>query len=50
MLYEVITIHPQAHKTLSELFGGRRIRKTYLALVEGTPSKNEGEIVRNNFV
>jgi len=41
----VFSIHPQAHKTLSELFGGRRIRKTYLALVEGTPSKNEGEIV-----
>ena len=34
----------EAHKELSEAFGERKIHKTYLAIVQGTPTPLEGRI------
>lgn len=45
----VISIHPRAHKRMTELFAGRGVSKIYHALVAGTPAKGEGEI-RNQLL
>ena len=36
-----------SHKWLSQQFEARKVKKKYLALVEGTPSDDEGEIIAN---
>jgi 23S rRNA pseudouridine1911/1915/1917 synthase len=38
------SIHPQAHGAMTELFHEHRIDKFYLALVQGTPEQDKGEI------
>ncbi|SHI58256.1 23S rRNA pseudouridine1911/1915/1917 synthase [Malonomonas rubra DSM 5091] len=38
------SIHQRAHKKMTEIFVEHRVEKRYLALVAGTPEKNEGEI------
>lgn len=40
----VFSTHPQAHKPLSEAVTQRRLTKVYLALVEGVPKSEQGEI------
>lgn len=40
----VFSIHPRAHKPLTRCFSERRIEKSYLALVGGEPSADEGTI------
>lgn len=39
----VFSIHPRAHKGLTEAFTGREVGKAYLALVSGTPDPTAGE-------
>ena len=38
------SIHPRAHKGLANVFSGRRVVKTYLALVSGVCTQKTGEI------
>jgi len=40
----VFSIHPRAHKGLTEAFVGRGVVKSYLALTAGAPCPPEGEI------
>lgn len=40
----VYSIHPAAHKGLTETFTGRQVEKSYLALVFGIPDRPEAEI------
>lgn len=40
----VFSTHPQAHKPLSDAVTARRLTKVYLALVEGVPKAEQGEI------
>ena len=40
----VFSIHPQAHKKLSEVFQNRSVQKTYLAIVAGVINPEQGEI------
>lgn len=40
----VFSIHPQAHKGLTQAFSEHRVRKVYWALVAGTLAEPEGEI------
>lgn len=40
----VFSIHPQAHKKMTELFKNGQVDKTYLALVSGQPATVHGEI------
>ncbi|WP_305042748.1 RluA family pseudouridine synthase [Geoalkalibacter sp.] len=40
----VFSIHPRAHKPLTEAIGARRLDKVYLALVQGVPKARAGEI------
>ncbi|HMB14935.1 MAG TPA: RluA family pseudouridine synthase, partial [Pelovirga sp.] len=40
----VFSIHPQAHKKMTELFKTGTVDKTYLALVSGQPDSTAGEI------
>lgn len=40
----LFSIHPKAHRALTQAFTGRTVDKTYLALVQGEPSAPEGEI------
>ena len=39
----VFSIHPRAHKKMTEQFRGHQIDKTYWALVEGVPDAAEGK-------
>ena len=43
----VFSIHPKAHRPLTQAFSGRRVDKTYLALVQGRPAADAGEIRSN---
>ena len=38
------SIHPRAHKNMTEIFVQHRIEKRYLTLVQGTPTPPQGEI------
>lgn len=40
----VFSIHPRAHKPLTEAISARRLDKVYLALVQGVPRMEVGEI------
>lgn len=39
----VFSIHPRAHRGLTEVFSGRQVRKTYLAVVAGRMATATGE-------
>jgi len=41
----VFSIHPQAHRKMTETFLGRQVEKRYLALVSGRPEPDAGEII-----
>ena len=41
----LFSIHPRAHKPLSQMFLNQQVDKDYLALVRGLPPHDEGEIV-----
>jgi len=40
----VFSIHPRAHKEMTRIFIEHEIKKDYLALVQGVPEQNKGEI------
>jgi len=40
----MFSIHPQAHKKMTEMFSSGVVDKTYLALVSGQPPASDGEI------
>ncbi len=40
----VFSIHPKAHRALTQAFTDRAVEKLYLALVQGEPAKPTGEI------
>jgi 23S rRNA pseudouridine1911/1915/1917 synthase len=40
----VVAKHDRAHAALSEMFAGRRVKKTYIALVEGEVKRDKGTI------
>ena len=40
----VFSIHPEAHKKMTQMFVGGAVEKTYLALVHGQPEPVSGEI------
>ncbi len=44
----VVAKHDRAHRRLTEAFSDRRIAKTYLAVVNGTPAQDSG--VQRNFI
>jgi len=39
----VFSCHPSSHRSLTEIFSGREVEKTYLALVQGRMAEKEGE-------
>lgn len=40
----IFSIHPKAHRPLTQAFAERKVDKTYLALVQGRPAADCGEI------
>ena len=40
----VFSIHPRAHKKMTEIFVEHQVEKRYLALVDGAPEKRQAEI------
>lgn len=40
----IFSIHPRAHRQLTQIISGREAEKTYLAIVSGTPAEKEGEM------
>ena len=40
----VFSIHPRAHKEMTKMFLQHEVKKGYLALVQGAPEQNQGEI------
>lgn len=43
----IFSIHPQAHRGLTQAFTERKVDKSYLALVQGRPAADSGEIRSN---
>lgn len=41
----VFSIHPRAHKEMTRIFLEREVKKSYLALVHGSPVEDRGEII-----
>lgn len=39
----VFSVHPHSHKSLTDIFTTRQVRKSYLALISGCPDKKMGE-------